>query len=232
MHGLCRDAPVTAPVIPDDYDLGFFNYITGYTMHALSCSQSMSMLQVIPGDGKTVRSIMSVRFPSIPADTTGTRLVSLHTVAYVQALGIHSCTYLAPPKPLAAKASSFANNLVQDATADADFSGFYDNVGLMLGNFYEDFMGLEGASGQRCGLSGKRRASKGTEFAKAAPARDPTQAEPAEAAAASGSNGADAEQAPTPPPTAEVEAGPALARARRCRDRRLKRPAAAPAHEK
>ena len=144
---------MTAPIIPDDYDLGFFNYITGYTMHALSCSQSMSMLQVIPGDGKTVRSIMSVRFPSIPADTTGTRLVSLHTVAYVQALGIHSCTYLAPPKPLAAKASSFANNLVQDATADADFSGFYDNVGLMLGNLYEDFMGLEGASGQRCGLS-------------------------------------------------------------------------------
>ena len=102
----------------------------------------------------------------------------------------------------------------------------------MLGNFHEDFMGLEGASGQRCGLSGKRRASKGTEFAKAAPARDPPPAEPAEAAAASGSNGADAEQAPTPPPTAEVEAGPALARARRCRDRRLKRPAAAPAHEK
>ena len=61
----------------------------------------------------------------------------------------------------------------------------------------------------RTELSGKRRASKGTEFAKAAPARDPTQAEPAEAAAASGSNGADAEQAPTPPPTADVEAGPA-----------------------
>ena len=63
----------------------------------------------------------------------------------------------------------------------------------------------------RTELSGKRRASKGTEFAKAAPARDPPQAEPAEAAAASGSNGADAEQAPTPPPTADVEAGPAEA---------------------
>ena len=128
--------------------LGFYNYITAYTMHALSCSQSMSMLQVIPAEGKTVKSIMSFRFPSIPADTEGTRLVSLQTVAYVQALGIHSCTYMAPPKPLAAKASSFANNLVQDATADPDFSGFYDNVGLMLGNFYEDFLGLEGASGR------------------------------------------------------------------------------------
>ena len=52
---------------------------------------------------------------------------------------------------------------------------------------------------------------KGTEFAKAAPARGPPRAEPAEAAAASGSNGANAEQAPTPPPTADVEAGPAEA---------------------
>ena len=99
---------------------------------------------------------------------------------------------------------------MHDATVDADFSAFYDNVELMLGNFYEDFMGLEGASGQRCNLSGKRR-SKGAEFAKAAPARDPPRAEPAEAAAASGSNGADAEKAPTPPPTADVEAGPAEA---------------------
>ena len=60
-------------------------------------------------------------------------------------------------------------------------------------------------------LSGKRRASKGTEFAKAVPARDPPPAEPAEAVAASWSNGADAEQAPTLPPTADVVAGPAEA---------------------
>jgi len=38
--------------------------------------------------------------------------------------------------PLAAKASCFTNNLVDEATADADFSGFHD---------YEDFMGLEGS---------------------------------------------------------------------------------------
>ena len=63
----------------------------------------------------------------------------------------------------------------------------------------------------RTELSGKRRASKGTEFAKAAPARAPPPAEPAEASAASWSNGADAEKAPTPPPTADVEAGPAEA---------------------
>ena len=118
---------------------------------------------------------------------------------------------MAPPKPLAAKASSFANNLVQDATADPDFSGFYDNVGLMLGNFYEDFLGLEGASGRCSDLSGKRRMSRGAVIAKATPAIEPAPAEQAEADAASGGNGADAGAAPTPPPTAEVEAGPAEA---------------------
>ena len=88
----------------------------------------------------------------------------------------------------------------------------------------------------RTELSGKRRASKGTEFAKAAPARDPPLEEPAdsEAAAASWSNGADAEQAPTPPPTADVEAGPAEAGPGEGaqRARRLESPAAAAADEK
>ena len=75
-------------------------------------------------------------------------------------------------------------------------------------------MGLEGASGQRSDLSGKRRISRGAVFAKATPAIEPPPAEQAEADAASGGNGADAEAAPTPPPT-EVEAGPAESAAQR-----------------
>ena len=86
MHGLSKSAPVTAPIISDDYELGFFNCITGYMMSALSTSQSMGLLQVIPGEGKTVRTVMASRFPSIPAATTPTRLVSLQTIAYIQAL--------------------------------------------------------------------------------------------------------------------------------------------------
>ena len=59
--------------------------------------------------------------------------------------------------PLAAANSwCFTNNLVDKATADANFSGFHD---------YEDFMGLEGSSGQCSDLSGKRRVSQGMEFA-------------------------------------------------------------------
>ena len=90
MHGLSKSAPVTAPIISDDYELGFFNCITGYMMSALSTSQSMGLLQVIPCEGKTVRTVMASCFPSIPAATTPTRLVSLQTIAYIQALGIHS----------------------------------------------------------------------------------------------------------------------------------------------
>ena len=84
----------------------------------------------------------------------------------------------------------------------------------MLGYFYEDFMGLEGASGQCSDLSGKRRISRGAVFTKATPAEEPPPAEQAEADAGSGGNGANAEQAPTPPPT-EVEAGPAESAAQR-----------------
>jgi hypothetical protein len=77
IHGLSRAALVTAPVIDfqrvgDDYKLSVFNCITGYVMHALSLSQSMGLLQVILGEGKTVKTVMASSFPSIPAATTPT----------------------------------------------------------------------------------------------------------------------------------------------------------------
>ena len=77
----------------------------------------MGFLQVIPGDGKTVRTVMESHFPSIPAATTPTQLVSLQTIAYIQALGIHSLSYTMPLKPLAAKASVFNSNFVDDVAA-------------------------------------------------------------------------------------------------------------------
>ena len=36
MHRLSKSSPVTALIIPDDYELAFFNCITGYMMRALS----------------------------------------------------------------------------------------------------------------------------------------------------------------------------------------------------
>ena len=68
----------------------------------------------------------------------------------------------------------------------------------------EDFMDLEGASGQRSDQSGKRRVSRGTEH--------PAPAEHDEAAPGSGDDGACANDAPTPPQApvegSQAEAGP------------------------
>ena len=81
MHWLSKSAPVTAPIISDDYELNFFNCITCYMMHALSTSQYMGLLQMIPCDSKTVRTVMTSSFPSIQAATMPTHLVSLQTIA-------------------------------------------------------------------------------------------------------------------------------------------------------
>ena len=99
-----------APIVPDDYELGFFNYITGCSFHALSKLLSMGLLQVVPGEGKTVQTLMAGRFRAIPAAETPTPIVSLQTVAYVQSLGINSCSYMMPSKTLAAKALCFHTN--------------------------------------------------------------------------------------------------------------------------
>ena len=60
----------------------------------LQCAQTV---------GKTVKTIMASLFPSVgsmPAATTPTWLVSLQTMAYTQAFGIHSLSYTMPLKPL------------------------------------------------------------------------------------------------------------------------------------
>ena len=78
--------------------------------------------------------------------------------------------------------------------ADEVFSGFDDNVGLMLSFFYKDLMGLEGASGRPSEQSGKHCVSQ--DFAKTTQAIEPPPAEPAEAAPGSWDNGARANDAP------------------------------------
>ena len=109
MHGLSKNHPLPAPIVPDDYELSFFNNITGYCFHTLSKSQSMGLFQVVPGESKTVRLLMASRFPAIPAAETPTHLVSLQTIGYFQSLGINSCSYM---MALAAKSLCFHNNWV------------------------------------------------------------------------------------------------------------------------
>ena len=100
---------------------------------ALFCSNKLSWCpQCVQTDGKTVKAVMAAsRFPSIRAATTPARLVSLQTIAYIQALGIHSLSYTMPLKPLAARASvfnrSFAHDVALSVATGTDFNedGFY-----------------------------------------------------------------------------------------------------------
>ena len=95
---------------------------------------------------------MASSFLSIGAATTPARLVSLQTIAYIQALGICSLSYTMPLRPLAAKAFVFNSNFVDDVASsvatEPDFTEgwFYIDFSKMLGYFYGDIVVLEGAS--------------------------------------------------------------------------------------
>ena len=71
-----------------------------------------------------------------------------------------------PMKPLAAKASVFNSNIVADVAlsvaTEPDFTkdGFYNDFFKMLGYFYGDIAGLEGASGLRSDQLFRRHVSK------------------------------------------------------------------------
>ena len=73
----------------------------------------------------------------------------------MQAFGIHSLVYTLPLKPLAAKASVFYSNYVDDVESlvatEPDFTedGIYNDFFKVLCYFYGDIKGLEGASGLR-----------------------------------------------------------------------------------
>ena len=86
----------------------------------------------------------------------------------------------------------------------------------MLGYFYGDIVGLEGASGLRSDQPCRRRVSKGDEFNKAAPAPPVPPPAPAAPAPAAGENDArPADKPPTPLADEGAEAGAGEA----CRER-------------
>ena len=85
---------------------------------ALFCCNKLSWCQQCSQThSKTGKIVMASLFPSIQAPTTQTLLVSLQTIAYIQALGIHSLSYTMPLKPLAAKAFVLNRNLVDDVVS-------------------------------------------------------------------------------------------------------------------
>ena len=85
----------------------------------LFCRNKLSWCpQCAQTHGKTVKAVMAAsHFPSIQAATTPARLISLQTIAYIQALGIHSLSYTMALKPLAAKAFVLNRNLIDDVVS-------------------------------------------------------------------------------------------------------------------
>ena len=75
---------------------------------------------------------------------------------------------------------NFVHDVASTVATEPDFTedGFYNDFSKMLGYFYGDIVGLEGASGLRSDQPCRRRVCKGDEFNKAA------QAPPAPAAPA------------------------------------------------
>ena len=92
---------------------------------------------------------MSARFPSIPAAETPSRVVSIQSIGYIQALGLHSLTYNAPKKVLAAQASSLNKEFVDEfEMPECNKDDFYLNFGKMLSDYYGNILGVPGASGE------------------------------------------------------------------------------------
>jgi hypothetical protein len=89
------------PIIPDDVELVRFNPLLAHVYAALSKSQSMSELAVVPSLKHTVARLMGLSFPGIK-EMNGERtpLVSKHTIGYIHALMMDTVTSVSsePPK--------------------------------------------------------------------------------------------------------------------------------------
>ena len=218
MHGLDYTTPVIPPTVPDDIELHFFNPLTCYLLDALSKGQSMGKLAVDPTKGTTIKSLMSARFPGIPATNNlpTCRVLSFHTIGYVQALCFHCLTYLAPKKTLQSRASAFCRTFVEDITAEGREEENYENLRKRLCEFHCTMLGVDSASGETGDrkLSSKRK-SRSLEAPPALGDAEPPPGEAPPAAAAAppapadgaGAAAAASEEPPTPPPPAGRRAG-------------------------
>jgi hypothetical protein len=206
MHGLDYTTPVIPPTVPDDIELHFFNPLTCYLLDALSKGQSMGKLAVDPNKGTTIKSLMSARFPGIPATNNlpTCRVLSFHTIGYVQALCFHCLTYMAPKKTLQSRASAFCKTFVEDITAEDKEEENYENLRKRLCEFHCTMLGVDGASGETGDrkLSSKRK-SRSLEDAEPPHGEEPPAAAAAAPAPADGAGAAAAasEAPPTPQPT-------------------------------
>ena len=220
---------ITPPIIAEDVGLDRFNPLFAHLYSALAKSQSMSALEVIPSDGRTVTRILESTFPAIKAaDDEPTPLVSKHTVGYIHALMIDSLTLLSTEQP---RGRALRNETMVVEELEANKDVFRTELRDCLVDYYETILKMDGAGGIPRSTRFKRKFnSTVTSKADAADAADADADADSNAAAAAGGGGgpgvdgcgggggddddnADANASPTPPPPAAAAAAEEAAEA-------------------
>jgi hypothetical protein len=206
---------VDPPCIPDDVELVRFNPLFAHLFAALSKSQSMSRIAIVPSENHTVMRLTEFTFPAIKAtNDLRTPLVSKHTVGYIHALMIDTITNL-PTEIIRTRALRNKKMVIEEPEENEDV--YRTELRDCLVDYYEKILKMDGAGGIPGSSTFKQKFKRG--FAAAAPSRDA--AAPNEEGNANGDEGdshaldataedaENADAAPTPPPAAAEPAAAA-----------------------
>ena len=192
-----------------------FNPLLAHVYAALSKSQSMSELAIVPSLKHTVARLMELSFPGIK-ETNGERtpLVSKHTIGYIHALMIDTVTSVSSEPP---KARALRNETMVVEELEANEDVWRSELRDCLVDYYVNILKMDAAGGMARTSTFKRK------FKGAANATTDGEGAAADAAAAGGGGGTgdtgdiesdtgrtDANATP-PPPAAPAEAAPAEA---------------------
>ena len=137
--------PIAPPIVPENVELVRFNPLFAHLFAALSKSQSMSALEIVPSEQCTISRLMESSFPAIKAtDNVRTPLVSKHTVGYIHALMIDTVTLLACDPP---RARALRNERMIVEVLDECTDVFRTELRDCLVDYYEQILKMDGAGG-------------------------------------------------------------------------------------
>ena len=134
------------PNVPADHVLLRFNVLFAYVFDAVSSGKGMMQLKIDPPKNQTIHNLLRETFPSLKCfDNEKLCVINPKLVAYIHALVIDSISILFEPS-----INSRAHEH-EDAMA-AVYSKmipdlFTSQLQAVLTAFYEDIMGVQGASG-------------------------------------------------------------------------------------
>ena len=143
------------PVIPEDVELVRFNPLLAHILAALSKSQSLSQLEVVPSQKHTVARLMELSFPGIK-ETNGERtpLVSKHTIGYIHALMIDTVTSVSSEPP---KARALRNETMVVEELEANEGVWRSELRDCLVDYYVNILKMDAAGGMARTSTFKRK---------------------------------------------------------------------------